>query len=81
MTHQALEGLLKPSENHVVRTHSDSIEFAAVASDQPALSRFQPVADAVLEIAAREGLRILRAHKTDRFPGNLYDHIIVLTEA
>jgi hypothetical protein len=66
------------SAGHTAKVASDgSLDISAVGSDKDSLEAFQPIARMALQAESDGHVRIEIKHINSRYPGDLYDRIII----
>jgi hypothetical protein len=74
----AFDWLKRGSAGHTVKVASDgSLDISAVGSDKDSLEAFQPIARMALHAESEGHVRIEITHMSSRYPGDLYDRIII----
>ena len=73
-----LDWLSAGSEAHEALKIEGGLAIKVIDSSLEALERFQPVAREAFERQSAEGYEIRHEHKTSRFPGDLYDMLVLV---
>ena len=71
------ELLSNESADHKARETSEGLIICTTRNTLEALERFQPIARQAIEHAG-DCYKIVRANKTTRYPGDVYDVLVLL---